>query len=189
MATFISSGKIISEGWPNMRPKKMHWGKTTLRMKFDYEEGYIKTKKGTKVLAYNFIPQSLKIELFDEKTNKVIPKDKPFFNQFHFDLSYNCFGYCFADSDVFILDPTAFIEEEFEEVPFEEAELILFKEWKGFGDNNEEITIYFHAVKILPNGNVSFKPGINPLVENVAADFAIHNYNFNHEIYIRKKHT
>ena len=69
----------------------------------------------------------------------------------------------------------------------EDAELIIFKEHKGYNDVGDEIIINFHAVKILPNGNVSFKPGINRLVEDVDINLAIHDYNFNHKIYLRKK--
>jgi len=156
-------------------------------MTYSYEEGYIKTKKGTDVLAYRFMDESLKMELFNRDTKATIHKPASYFKQFEFDLSYNCFGYCFAESSVFVPNPTSFLDEEYEQVEFKDAELIQFKNHNGFGDNGEELIGYFHVVKILPNGNVSFKPGINKLVENVSREKAIYNYNFNHEVYFRKK--
>lgn len=187
MAKFTKSGNRVKSGWPEIRNKKMNWGNTALRLTYEYEKGYVCTSKGTKVEAYELIKDSLVVELYDKKSGITIPKPASYFKQFKFDLSYNCFGYCFADSKALLLDPTQFIVEEYEEVDFDDAELILFKEHKGIGDNGEDILIYFHAVKILPNRNVSFKPGINELVENVSDDLAIHNYNFNHEVYLKKK--
>jgi hypothetical protein len=187
MIIFTPNGKIIKDGWPEIRNKKMKWGSTAIRMEFSYKEGYIETTKGTKVLAYEYIPKSLKVELFDKITGKNIPKLSSFLKQFNFDLSYNCFGYCFADSKVFLPDPTSFLKEEYEEVAYEKAELILFKVHEGFGDNGEEVINYFHVVKVLANGKVSFKPGINKIVQNVDEELAIHNYNFNHEVYFKKK--
>lgn len=187
MIQFEGTGKIIKDGWPEIRHIKRNWGSTALRMQFAYEEGYIKTSRGTKVKAYEFVKNSLKIELFDKLSAKVITKENSFFDQFNFDLSYNCFGYCFADSKVFLQDPTVFLNEDFLIVEPNVAEIIVFKEHKGFGDNGEELLINFHAVKILENGNVSFKPGINQLIENVNINLAIHNYNFNHKIYFKKR--
>ena len=187
MIIFEKTGKIINDSWPEIRNKKMNWGNTALRLSFAYAEGFIKTEKGTKVIAYELINGSLRIELFDKLSKNTIIKPVEYFNQFNFDLSYNCFGYCFADSKVFITDPTPFIIDDYEEVDYENADLILFKEHKGFGDFGEELFIYSHGVKKLPNGNVSFKPGINGLVEDVDKKLAIHNYNFNHEIYIKKR--
>ena len=189
MIQLAKTEKIIKNGWPDIRNIKMNWGHTSLRMEYSYVEGYITTLKGTKVLAYEYIKDSLRIELFDRLTKKKIDKPASYFEQFKFDLSYNCFGYCFAESKVFLPDPTKFLEEEYEEVERENAELILFKQFKGYGDNGEEIRIFFHAAKVLPNGNVSFKPGINALVEDVGIKETIYVYNLNHEAYYRKKNN
>jgi len=170
-----------------LRNIKLDWGKTLLRLNYTAEMGYVETSKGTKVEAAKLLQNTLKIELYNGDTGATIIKPKEFYDQFRFDISFNCFGYCFADSKVFIPNPTAFILDDYEEVPFEEAELILFKEYQGYNDNGEEMFIYSHAVKILLNGNVSFKPGINPLIENIEREKAIHTYNFNHEIYLKKK--
>lgn len=184
---FIPTGKTVSDGYPDIRNIKMNWGRSAIKMTYSYEEGFVKTKKGTKVLAYKFNHESLKMELFNRDTKETIQKPVTYFEQFGFDLSYNCFGYCFAGSSVFITNPTAFVEEEYEEVALKKADLIIFKNHNGFGDTGEELIQYFHAVRILPNGNVSFKPGINKLVENVPLDQAIHNYNFNHKAYYKRK--
>ena len=184
---FIGSGKIIKEGWPKVRNKKMYWGNTALKISFEYEEGHILTSKGNKVPVFKLIENSLVTELFDITTGEAISKPAPYYEQFHFDLSYNCFGYCFADSLVFLPNPDLLIEDDYDKTTYENAELILFLEHKGFGNNGEEIFLYSHAVKKLPNGNVSFKPGINKLVENVNEEQAIHVYNFNHKIYLKRK--
>ena len=165
----------------------MNWGNTSLRMEYSYEEGYVTTAKGTKVRAYQFIEDSLSIELFDRYTKMKIEKPASYFEQFKFDLSYNCFGYCFANSSVFLPDPTIFLEEEYEEVDRHDAEYILFKQFKEFSDQGGEVHIFSHAAKVLPNGNVSFKPGINALVENVDIRDAIFTYNLNHATYFKKK--
>lgn len=170
-----------------VRNKKFEWGRNALRLEYTAEYGYIETSKGTKVNAVRLLQDTLIITLYNLDTGDLINKPQVFYNQFNFDISYNCFGYCFADSKVFLLDPTAFVLDEYEEVELENAELILFKEYKGFDDNGGELFIYSHAAKILSNGNVSFKPGINPLIENISRNKAIHDYNFNREVYLRKK--
>ena len=187
MIQFTKTENVVKNGWPDIRNTKMGWSNTALRMAYLYEEGYITTAKGTKVKAFEYIRDSLSVELFDKTTREKIDKPASYFDQFNFDLSYNCFGYCFAESKVFLPDPTKILEEEYEQVGQENAELILFKQFKGFGDNGDEIHIFLHAAKILPNGNVSFKPGINGLIEDVDMKYAIFTYNFNHAVYYRKK--
>ena len=187
MIKFHPSGKIIETGWPDIRNKRIKWGNTALRLNYKYRQGFINTTKGTKVEAFELIDKSLNVELFDRTTGNALPKHPSFFKQFRLDLTYNCFGYCFAESKVFLPNPTQFLIEEYEEVGLEEAELILFKDHNGFGDNGDELINYSHSAKILSNGNVSFKPGINELIEDVNIGLAIHTYNFNHELYYRKK--
>jgi len=187
MIQFTKTEKVVKNGWPDIRNTKMSWRNTSLRMEYSYEEGYITTPKGSKVIAYEYIKDSLNVELFDKSTKQKIDKPPSYFEQFNFDLSYNCFGYCFAESKVFLPDPTKFLEEEYEQVDSEEAELILFKQFMGFGDHGEEIFVFSHGAKVLPNGNVSFKPGINALIEDVDRRYAIFTYNLNHEVCYRKK--
>ena len=189
MTQFIKTDKVIKNGWPDIRNIKMNWCNTALRMDYLYEEGYVTTSMGTKIRAYEYIKDSLNVELFDRSTKQKIDKPASYFDQFKLDLSYNCFGYCFADSMVFLPDPTKFLEEEYEEVDRDNAELILYKQYMGLGDDGKEMYIFYHAVKLLPNGNVSFKPGINELVEDVDSKQAILTYNFNHAVYYRKKKT
>ena len=192
MILFEETGKIITYKEPyqdkpaGLRPKKMDWGNTALVFICQYKEGYIKTSQGTKVIALEFIKDTQKIELFDQKRDITIKKPNEYFNQFNFNPSYNCFGYCFAESKFCLPDPTPFINEEYKETTPNKAEIILFKGQKSFGNNNEEHFMNIHAVKVLPNGNVSFKPGINQLIENVSKDKAIHDYDFNHKVYLRK---
>lgn len=170
-----------------LRNAKLEWGRNSLRLNYTAEFGYVETSIGTKVDAARLLQNTLTIDFYNQDTGVSIHKPKEFYDQFSFDISFNCFGYCFADSKVFLPNPTAFILDDYEEVKFEDAELIIFKEYQGFNDLGEEIFNYSHAVKKLPSGNVSFKPGINPLVENISRDKAIHTYNFNHEIYLKKR--
>ena len=170
-----------------VRNRKLNWGVTALRLSYTAEIGYIETFKGRQVEATKPLQNTLTIELCNVYSGVPINKPKKFYNQFSFEISYNCFGYCFVDSKVFLNDASGFILDEYEEVESKDAEIILFKEFQGINDIGEKIFISIHAVKILPNGNVSFKPGINPLVENVTRGRAIDKYNFNHEIYLKKK--
>ncbi len=80
MIKFRPTGKIVNDGWPDIRNKKMNWGRSSIRMSFSYEEGFIKTKKGTDVLAYRFIDDSLKLELFNRDTNGLIQKPASYLN-------------------------------------------------------------------------------------------------------------
>jgi hypothetical protein len=184
---FYPNGNIIENGWPDLRNKNIKWGNTSLRMKYKYRQGHFLTMKNNAVEALEFVPDSLEVELFEKKFGFVVHKEESFFDQFEFDLSYNCFGYCFADSKLWILDPTQIILDEYEQVEPNNAEIILFKEYHGIDDLGQDIYIFSHAVKVLENGNVSFKPGLNKLIQDVPRKKAIHTYNYNHEIYIRKK--
>jgi hypothetical protein len=164
-----------------------NWGSHALRIQHDFEVGYVTTKLGSQVIALNPITESLKIEFVNRQNNNiVIPKPKEFFDQFGIDISYNCFGYCFADGKFHIENPEPIIKEEYHEVGPNDAEVILFKNFFGFADNGIPLYQYSHAVKVLPNGNVSFKPGMNSLMENIPRNRAIHTYNYNHEIYLKK---
>ncbi len=191
MIQFEKTGNIVPVNIPRhklgIRPKAMNWGNTALRLEVRYEKGCVQTFKGTQVPACNLVEDSLTIELFDRVSQETIHKPKAYFNQFNFDLTYNCHGYCFAESKVIIEDPTQFIVEEYEEVDSTEAEVIMFKGHQRLDDNGEKLFDYVHAVRILSNGKVSFKPGINQLVKNANMNLAIHDYDFNHKVYFRKK--
>jgi hypothetical protein len=173
--------------YPPFRPKSMQWGSTALRFKYDVNEGHITLPSGTKVFSCRVIKSSIVLELFDQNTNAVIQKPANFYKQFKLDPTYNCMGYCLDNSRSWILDPTAILAEEYEEVEYEDCEIMIFKEFIGFGDNGETTEQISHMVKLLRNGNVSFKPGLNALVENVHDDQAIHTYNYNREQYYRLK--
>ncbi len=187
MINFQGTGQIINDGWPEIRKQDFAWGNTALRMSFSYEHGFITTSLGNPNEAFRLVPGSFVIELYDKATNAVIPRPPEFFDQFGYDLSYNCFGYCFAESAYWILNPAVIIEDEYEETDYENAEFIIFKEHRSIGDDGEHVYTISHAVKFLENGNVSFKPGLNALVEDVPEDVAIHTYNFNHEIYLKRR--
>jgi len=187
MSIFTKTGSNQQLAMDGLRNTKLNWGRTALRLHYQAEFGFVETSKGTKVDAVRLLNDTLRMELYNKDTNALIPQPASFYDQFKFDISFNCFGYCFADSKVFLPNPTKFIIDDYEEVNSENAEIIIFKEYGGFNDNGEEVYSFSHAVKVLPNGNVSFKPGINLLVENVPRSKAIHTYNFNYEIYLRKK--
>jgi len=182
---FISSGSAIITS-QNVRPKPMKWGRTAIRLTHTHNKGVLRTSKGREVEAFKLVENSVETVLFDIDTGLEIPKPGSYFSQFQFDPSYNCFGYCFAGGNVWITDPSQIIQDDFVEVDLSEAEIILFKEFQQFGDNGETNFINSHAAMLLPNGNVSFKPGVNRLIENVSIDLAIHDYNFNHRVYLRK---
>lgn len=171
-----------------VRNKKKRWGRTALRLHYEAEKGFVQTSQGTKVEAYRLLDSTLKMDLYNLDTLSTVSRSVEFYNQFKFDISYNCFGYCFAESKVFLPDPTSFIIDDYEVTNSEDAEIILFKKFDGFNDKGGELYSNSHAVKVLENGNVSFKPGINELIENVAREKAIHTYNYNHEVYIKKKY-
>jgi hypothetical protein len=187
MVIFTPTGQIINDNWPEIRKRNFNWGTSALRMRFSYAQGYITTALRNNVVAYQLVSGSLVIELYDKKTGIIIPKPPKYFNRFEYDLSYNCFGYCFAESKVWLLDPSQFITDEYVETDSDNAELIVFKEHKSIGDAGEDLYTFSHAVKVLDNKNVSFKPGLNALIENVPAGEAIHTYNYNSELYLRKK--
>ncbi len=172
--------------YPALRTAGVDWGRTALILRYQAQEGYIETSKGNKVTAFQLEQDTLSMTLYNIDTKTAVQKSPDFFEQFSFEIEYNCFGYCFANSQVFIPDPSQIIIDDYEKVNEEEAEIILFIEHAGVNDRGKDNFIYSHAVKILENGNVSFKPGLNPLIEDIAKKKAIHNYNFNHALFIRK---
>ena len=186
MFVYSEIEKNISFEMNNLRICPLNWGRSALEIEFEADRGSLTTKKGNKIQVFKQHQNSLRYYLYDLDTKLSIKKAKSFFNQFKLELSYNCFGFCFADSKYWISDPTLIIEEYYEEVEQNEAEIIVFMKYLGFGDNGEIRYKYSHAIKVLENGNVSFKPGIKPLVENVPFERAISNYNFNHKIYLKK---
>src|SRR5580700_6650246 len=97
MIQFVGSGQI-KDLFQNIRNKKMYWGSTFIKATFKSEDGYIRTIKGTRVPANRYVQGSLGLEIIDAATNRTIPQTPHFFDQFNFDFTYNCFGYCFAES-------------------------------------------------------------------------------------------
>lgn len=170
----------------NVRNKKFGWGDHYLKIHCEYEKGDVNLSNNKRAKVLKYIQDSLSIELISKIDNKIVDKPPAFFDQFNIEPGFNCFGYCFTNGIYWIDDPLPFIESDYIETSSKNADIIIFKSFDGYGDNFNEIYNYIHVVKILSNGNVSFKPGINELIENVDISKAKHDYNFNHKIYYKK---
>jgi hypothetical protein len=169
-----------------LRNFPIKWGRTALEIEYYADKGYILTDKKQRVEVLKQYQESLEYYLFDLDTKLNVEKPKSFFSQFPIDLTYNCFSYCFTDSKYWLVDPSLIIKEYYKEVEFEEAEIIVFMESVGYGDDGKKQYDYSHAVKVLENGNVSYKPGINLLIENAPIEEVNANYNYNHKIYLKR---
>ncbi len=86
-----------------------------------------------------------------------------------------------------VSNPEQIIRDEYEEVHPDKAEVIVFLEYVAINDNGQHHFQYSHAVKLNEDGTVSFKPGINQLIENVNRNDAIHTYNYNRELYLKRR--
>jgi hypothetical protein len=186
MSTYTKLEVDIYHEFSPLRNYPFKWGRTALEIEYYADKGYILTDKKSKVEVLKQYQESLEYHLFDLDTNRDIKKPSKFFSQFKINLTYNCFGYCFADSKYWIADPKILIEEYYKEVDSEEAEIIVFMEYDGYDDNGNKKYSYSHAVKVLENGNISFKPGFNLLIENVSIDEIKADYNFNHKTYLKR---
>lgn len=178
------NGNISMEGLRNI---PMQWGKNALRINYDSEIGYFKTSQGNTVEGMRPLQYTLTYQFYNLETGEVQPVNEEFFKQFQIDISYNCFGYCFANSECWISNPAQIINDEYEETNPSEAEILVFLEYVSIDDVGQHIFRYLHAVKLNKDGTVSFKPGINQLVENVDRSYAIHTYNYNRELYLKKR--
>jgi hypothetical protein len=189
MHRFLLSKPNGCEGKVGLRLPGFNWGNTSLSMFYNTYKGYIKTKKGNLVEVWRQPNKKIVFELINTETKEKIFKPKNFFEQFkpHFDISYNCYGYCFANSKFWIYDPSVFIEDEYEFTTEKKAEIIMFREISGCDSYGFSTYDYVHAVKVIDSKLISFKPGIGSLVENVHKKFSNHLYNFNNKIYLRKK--
>lgn len=170
-----------------LRNIQIHWGKNALRINYDSETGYFETAQDNRVEIVRLLQDTIKYQLYNLETEEIQSVTEDYFNQFKIDISYNCFGYCFGDSECWITNPEQIIHDEYEEVHPDEAEIIVFLEYVGINDNGQNQFQYSHAVKLNEDRTVSFKPGINKLVENVKQIEAIHTYNYNRELYLKKR--
>ena len=170
-----------------LRNIEINWGRNALRLNYDSEVSYFETSLGNRVEIIRLLQDTLTYQLYNLDTGEIQKVEDGFFDQFKIDISYNCFGYCFADSECFIINPEQIIRDEYVEVTVAEAEIIVFLEYKFINDDGQHQFKYSHAVKVNNDGSVSFKPGINQLIENVSKNSAIHNYNFNRELYLKKR--
>lgn len=147
-----------------LRNIPLNWGQNALRINFDTETGYFETKQGNRVEINRFLQNTLKYQLYNLETGIIQLIPEGFFDQFNIDISYNCFGYCFGDSDCWISNPEQIIRDEYEETHPDYAEVMVFLEYKCIDDNGLHSFNYSHAVKMNKDGTVSFKPGINKLI-------------------------
>lgn len=170
-----------------LRNIPLQWGKNALRINYDSETGYFETKQGNRVEIVRLLQNTLKYQLYNLETGIILSVPEGFFDQFNIDISYNCFGYCFGESECWIANPEQIIQDEYVEVDPDNAEIIVFLEYVRINDNGQHQFQYSHAVKLNKDGTVSFKPGINKLVENVKRNEAIHTYNYNRELYLKKR--
>ena len=170
-----------------LRNIPFQWGKNALRINYDSEAGYFETAQGNRVEIVRLLQDTLKYQLYNLETGAIQSASEEFFNQFNIDISYNCFGYCFGNSKCWIPNPEQIIRDEYEECHANEAEVIVFLEYVGINDIGQNQFNYSHAVRLNEDGTVSFKPGINQLVENANRNEAIHTYNYNRELYLKKR--
>lgn len=175
-----------------MRTTPFAWGDSYLRVRFQFEKGVVKSESGNVALAIKPLIPTLTVErvLKDSNNNviQVIEAGPELVTKFGIDISYNCFSYCFGGGKVWIEDPSSIIVNEYEEVQnIGDAEVIVFKEWRGFDDYGINSYSYLHGVKVEKNGFVSFKPGVNSLVEKVLIEMVSHRYDYNRKVYLRKK--
>lgn len=65
--------------------------------------------------------------------------------------------------------------------------MIVFIKHNSFNESGISVYFYLHGVKVEKNGFVSFKPGVNSLVEKVLIEMVSHRYDYNRKVYLRKK--
>jgi len=179
-----ANGNLQMDGLRNI---EFPWGRNALKLNYDSEVGHFETTLGNRIEIARLLQDTLTYQLYNLDTGEIQQVDDDFFEQFDIDISYNCFGYCFGESECWIPNPEQIIRDEYEEVHPDDAEFIVFLEYLAVNDNGQHQFQYSHAVKVNEDGTVSFKPGINKLLENVPRNQAIHTYNYNRELYLRKR--
>lgn len=187
MAEFLPNGQLALMMQHGLRNMSFQWGTSAVHLDYQAELGGVRLDSGTQVQAIRGVQESIEWKLVDVKTGIILDKPEALMQQFEVDVRYNCYGYCFADSTCWIQDPNPIIQADYELTDRENAEIMLFQEFIGYASNGGVDYRISHAVKINNDGTVSFKPGLNSLVENVPFNQAISMYNYNREIFIKRK--
>ncbi|MBX7109623.1 MAG: hypothetical protein K1X61_13305 [Chitinophagales bacterium] len=174
-----------------MRARNIVWNNQAINFQADYVKGWLITDKRNRVDAFKIKPETIKRTVVEFRLGKYAPISSPTektINQFPLEPMYNCFGYCFGDSEYFIPNPTPIIQDEYEIVPeIEKAEMIMHVNHNGFNDQGDDIWQYTHGMILNLNGTVSFKPGFCKLESEIAFTQRNTIYNFNHEEYLRRR--
>lgn len=182
----INKIKIL-EG--ELRVPGIIWGDKLLGWRAKYLVGNLVTDLKQKVEALQLIEKSFEFYYFKVGEGKQYdPNDMPDNKKYKIDVSYNCYGYCFADGKFFIEDPTQILKDEYEYTEkLDKADKIMLVSVGAIDNAGNENRAWVHGVNVNKDKTISYKPGINALITNVGVGQMNGSYNFNVPLYYKAK--